>query len=169
MKKCNFRMSQFVVHIKTKNEPLSLKVSLKKWYCWKGKILDFERLEYEPHLFLAMEWIWFTKNVHLWKRDHLWFTLKTLNWHMMENMEKEIKYIRRRRIVFTTWWKYLPGLEILFFEHLPFGQVLPKNYLPETSITCPVRASTMNKSTCPKVYSYIQIGIIFTSKCAYST
>ena len=50
-------MSQFVVHIKTKNEPLSLKVSLKKWYCWKGKILDFERLEYEPHLFLAMEWI----------------------------------------------------------------------------------------------------------------
>ena len=52
------------------------------------------------------------------------------------------------------------GLEILFFEHLPFGQVLPKNYLPETSITCPVRASTMNKSTCPKVYSYIQIGII---------
>ena len=57
MKKCNFRMSQFVVHIKTKNEPLSLKVSLKKWYCWKGKILDFERLEYEPHLFLAMEWI----------------------------------------------------------------------------------------------------------------
>ena len=39
---------------KQKRKPLSLKVSLKKWYCWKGKILDFERLEYEPHLIFLL-------------------------------------------------------------------------------------------------------------------
>ena len=37
MKKCNFRMSQFVVHIKTKNKPLSLKVSLKNGIVEKAK------------------------------------------------------------------------------------------------------------------------------------
>ena len=33
MKKCNFRMSQFVVHIKIRNEPLSLNT---KYHCKNG-------------------------------------------------------------------------------------------------------------------------------------
>ena len=99
--KCNFSNLWFTSKQKMNHFPSK--------YLWRNGIVEKAKywtlnLEYEPP-----SWNEFG-SLKLYSFEKWPFVIHILNWHMMQNMEKEIKYIRRRSAR-----KYLPALPDNYF------------------------------------------------------